>query len=140
MTKIFIDTNIFIYFLDKSKSKKHNDCSSLFRLIESGKINPYTSNIVFMELVYILVKHYKQSKKAAAKTLLTLAEMRNLSIIEKSNSFLAINYFRDYNTKFGDCLIATQIPSDTTIITYDKEFSRFPNLTTMTAATILEQI
>jgi predicted nucleic acid-binding protein len=132
MNKVFIDTNIFIYFLDENESIKKQNCEKLFKAIESGKIKPYSSNIVFMELIYVLVKTFKQSKKIASQILTKLSQMRNFTLIEKTDSKKALLYFSKHSIKFGDCLIATQIPPKSILITHDKEFKKFSSINSMT--------
>lgn len=138
MNKIFIDTNILVYLLIKDQPKKQKECKKLLEIIEVGKIKPYSSDIVFMELVYVLVKHYKQSQKTIAKTLLKLSEIRNLTLIEKTDVKKALLAFEKHSIKFGDCLISTQIPPDSTLITFDKDFKKFPNVISMTPEEFLE--
>ncbi len=140
MNKVFIDTNTFIYFLNENESVKKQNCTKLFRTIESGKIKPYSSNIVFMELVYVLVKTFKQSKKTAAQILTKLSQMRNFTLIEKTDTKKALFFFGKHNIKFGDCLIATQIPSESTLITYDKDFQKISGVNSMTPEKFLRLI
>lgn len=137
MNKVFIDTNIFIYFLSENNSKEKQSCEQLFDQIEVGKIRPYTSSIVFMELVYVLVKTFKQSKKKAHYILDKFLQMRNLTFIEKTDTKKALSYFEQHNIKFGNCLIATQVGSEVILLTYDKDFKRFTELKTKTPAEFL---
>jgi predicted nucleic acid-binding protein len=126
--KVFLDTNIFIYFLDESQEKKQLSCAKIFELIEDGKLIPYSSNVVFLELTYVLIKNYKLSKKKASQILKTFLNMRNFSLVEKTNSKLAIDYFEKYNIKFGDCHIACQIPTQTTLLSYDEDFEKIKEI------------
>lgn len=124
MSKVFIDTNIFIRFIIKDDTKKLEDCSRLFERIEEGKIRPYTSNIVILEIQFVLIKIYKFSKNQALEDINTLLSLRNLTIIDKTNTKIALDLYRKNNIKYVDCLIATQIPKGTKLVTYDEEFSK----------------
>ena len=137
--KLFFDSNIFLRYLVPENPKSYENCTKLIELAESGEITPYISNVVVQEIIYILQKMYKFNKKRIFNWLAQLIHLRNLVIIEKTNTRSAINRFKTLNIKFGDCLIATQIPKGVTLCTYDTEFQKIPGLLTATPETILKQ-
>ncbi|OGC49578.1 hypothetical protein A3F07_02325 [candidate division WWE3 bacterium RIFCSPHIGHO2_12_FULL_38_15] len=120
--KIFIDTNVFLRFLLKDDPDSYEEVVKLFELVEEGKVKPYTSNIVILEIIYVLVKTLKISRTEVLRDIQDLFSMRGLIILEKTNTKEALKIFKQTGVKFADCLIATQIKSGTQLCTYDKEF------------------
>lgn len=128
MTKVFIDTSIFIRFLTKDDVEKYNQCAKFFDLVELGKLRSYTSNIVILEIQFVLIRLYKFPKDKVLEDINNLLSLRNLTLIEKSNTQEAIAIYQKQNIKYPDCLIATQIPVDTKMVSYDTDFSKIKNL------------
>jgi predicted nucleic acid-binding protein len=64
-------------------------------------------------------------------------KLRNLTIIDKTITAKALEYYQKYNIKLGDCYIAAQIPVGCTLCTYDKDFSRLSFLKVATPDMIL---
>lgn len=135
--KVFIETSIFIRFFTEDDPKKAKDCTALFELIESGNLQSYSSNVVIMEVLYVLSKIYKFPKKQVLKDLRTVLNLRNLTFIEKTNTMKALEVFEKFSIKFGDCLIATQIPEKLKIVTYDTDFKKIKGLDSVTPAEII---
>lgn len=125
--KIFIDTNVFVRFLVNDDPKQFQHVKKLFEAIEAGSIKPYTSNIVVLELVYVLTRIYKVKRSKALDDINTLLQLRNLTVVEKSNTKKALKWANEVNIKYADLLIATQVPAEVTLCTYDKEFNKIPN-------------
>lgn len=136
--KIFLDTNILLRFLVNDVPEQHEICSKLMSEISKGNFTPYFSSIVVLELVYILNQTYKKPKKMMLEKIEKLLELRNLTFIEKSDTNKALALFKKYKIKYGDCLIATQIPEGVTLVTYDKEFKKIPRLITRTPGEALK--
>lgn len=134
--KVFIDTSILIRLFTHDLSDKVEECEKIFEYIKEGKIKPYISNVVYMELIFVLTKQYKFKKDIVIKALEDLLSIRNLTIIEKTNTRQALEFYKKNNMKYGDCLIATQVPKGVTLITYDADFSKTPSLKPQTPAEI----
>ena len=132
MKKAFIDTSVFIRFLTKDDPTKFQDCLKFFELVEEGKIRPYISNIVILEIQFVLIRLYKFSKVKVIGDIETLLVLRNLIVIEKTESASALRLYKKYNIKFADCLIATQIPAGAKLLTYDDEFAKLEFLSPAT--------
>lgn len=140
MIKIFLETSVFIRFFTQDDPEKGEKCTQLFRMIEQGKARPYTSNIVLMEIIYILIKVYHYPKQEVVKDVSRALSLRNLILVEKTNTKMALNYFKNYSIKYGDCLIATQIPPKVTLITYDSDFSKIPSLILATPEILIKKL
>ena len=127
--KVFLETSIFIRYFTADDKKKFKDCVHLLELIEKGaKVRPYTSNIVLLEILFVLTRVYKFSKKEVLEAVQKILNLRNLTLIEKTNTKEAMKTFQRLNIKYADCLIATQVPAGATIVSYDADFSKIKNL------------
>jgi predicted nucleic-acid-binding protein len=139
VTPAFLDPNIVLRFLIDEHTIQHRECVRCFVAITDGLIRPYTSNIVIAEIHYVLIKLYKQPKASVVESIETLLKVRNISIIEKSDTPQAIAWYKVLNLKFGDCLIATQVPKGVTLLTYDRDFEKIPSLVAKTPGEFLSR-
>lgn len=121
--RIFLDTSVIIRFLTADDAGKYEDCKTLFEMIERGAFVPYSANIVTMESIFVLTKLYKFPKDRVVKAMLSILSMRNMTIVEKTDSVKAIGLFSGKNVSFGDCMIAAQLPVGVRLVTYDADFS-----------------
>lgn len=139
MKKLFLDTNIWLrFFLRDNEQAK--DCSELLNHVELGNLTPYISSIILLEINYVLTFTYKYPGSKSYKYLEGILKTRGLTVIEKTNSANAMKNYKSHKIKFTDCLIASQIPKDMVLITYDQEFKKIPGLSVQTPAQILEKI
>lgn len=132
MIKIFIDTSIFIRFLTKDIPEKYDECENLFQVIQNGEAKAYISNFVLFEIVFVLTRQYKFPKKKVLQILDQILKIRNITLIEKTDTSKALRLYKEYNIKYGDCVITTQIPKGVTLVTYDRDFSKIPALKPLT--------
>lgn len=131
MTKIFLDTNVWLrYLLQDNRNSK--SCGELIQAIEAGKFRPYTSTIVLLEINYVLTSLYKIPISRVAKDIRIITKTRNLTIIEKTNFPEALNLYQKTKIKLADCLIATQLPTNSILVTFDKDFKKVPKLAIQT--------
>lgn len=127
--KIFLDTNIYIRFFTKDKPEVWPQCQSIFQLVIEEKINLYISNIVVAEILFVLIKTYKFAKNEVIADILKFLKLKNTALVEKTNTNKALDIYNNLNLKYGDCLIASQIPHGVTLCTYDTDdFKKIPNL------------
>ena len=136
MDKLFLETSIFIRYFTEDDPRKFQDCVRLLEIIEKGKLRPYTSNIVVFEILFVLTRIYQFSKKDVIEAIKKILTLRNLALIEKTNTKRAIKLFEKYSIKFPDCLIATQIPQGVKIVSYDDDFGKIDGLTSIDPANI----
>lgn len=126
--KVFLDTNIFIRFLTKDDESSYKNCKDLLQQIQNGRFRPYTSNIVVMEILFVLNNLYKTPINKAISDVKTLLALRNLVIIERTNTKKALEMSSKFRVKYADCLITAQLErKDIVLCTYDKEFKKIFN-------------
>ena len=136
MIKIFIDTSIFIRFLTKDVPEKYSECESLFKLAQDGEVKSYISSFVLFETVFVLTRQYKIHKSEILQMVHQILKIRNITLIETTDTIEALRIYGKYNIKYGDCVIAAQLPKGMTLVTYDADFSKIPSLKSITPADI----
>ena len=137
MKKVFLDTNVFLRFFVPSDTEKHRASKELISYIEKGALRAYTSNIVFLECYYVLTSFYKTPRDQVVEIFTRISGMRNITIVEQSDTKQAIALWKQPSVKFMDCLIATQVGKGITLVTYDREFRKFPSLAVADPAEVL---
>lgn len=126
--KIFLDTNTLLRLFLKDNPNQFEYCQSLISAIEEGKFQAYTSGIVFLEISYVLKSVYKIPFEEIVKILDSVLDIRGLTIIEKTNTKKAIDFFKKYKIKFTDCLITSQLSKDTILVSFDEELSKIKEI------------
>ena len=135
--KVFLDTNIWLRYLDSEEERMHTSSKALIRAISEGKIKSYTSAIVFLELSFVLRRIYKVPKDKINNDIVKLLALRGLVLIEQTDFRRAFGWHRTYGVKLADCLIATQVKKGMTLVTYDEEFKKLPLLAVATPAEVI---
>lgn len=126
--KIFIDTNLWVRFFIQDVADQYEMTKSLLARVEAGEVKAYTSTIVLLELQFVLQKLYKLSFEGVLEVFEIIQKVREMTIIEKTNFALALKYYRQYRIKFPDCLIASQLPKEIILISFDEELSRIKEI------------
>ncbi len=135
--RVFLDSNVFLrYFVPEQKSM-YDECEGVLRGIENGAYQPYISAIVALECSYVLGKVYKFSSKLVVEAIQTMLSLRNLTVVEITDTRKACTIHQTTRVKLSDCLIATQVPAGVTLVTYDREFAKIPGLTVRTPKEIV---
>lgn len=129
MKKIFIDTNLWVRFFIEDNQEQFDQTKSLLAQVEKGNFRVYTSTIVLLELQFVLQKLYHLSFEKTIEIFEIICKIRNITIIEKTNLDLAIKFLKLYKIKFPDCLIASQLPKDAILVSFDEELSKIKEIT-----------
>ncbi len=135
--KVFIETSVFIRFFTHDDAKKAVDCDRFFAKVEEGVIRPYVSSIVILEIIFVLTRLYKFPRIEVMNAIEKILQLRNVTLIEKTNTSFALMWWGHASKQYGDCLIASQIPIGVALATYDQDFRSFPNLMPMTPGEIM---
>lgn len=140
MRKLFLDTNIFLRFFLRDEEGQYQNVLKLLSVIEEGKFRPYTSSIVFLELNYVLRNIYKLSVSETVAHLEAMGKIRGMTVIEKTDSIRAINLYKKYRIKLGDCFIATQLSKGSILVTYDEDFGKVKEIESQNPEAILKEL
>lgn len=136
MNKVFLDSNVWLRFFAQDNSQ-FESVQKLLAATENGQYFPYTSAIVLLEISYVLKTAYKQPKDKINAYLKSICGIRNITIIDKTNIKRSLEISEKTGIKFSDCLIASQIPKEAVLVTFDKEFARVGGIVCKTPAELL---
>jgi predicted nucleic-acid-binding protein len=125
MKSYFIDSNIFLRFLDDS-SKQHLNCKHFFTLMEENKFKGIICSTVVLEIYFILRRFYRLPLKDCQQKIAGILKTRNLVISDNYNYPIALDLFIKSGIKLPDCLIASLhfLQKGGIIISYDKDFDK----------------
>ena len=115
---IRLDTNYIVRYLT-------NDNIEMAEIAEDIILNknPYISNEVLAEVVYVLVGVYSIPKNDVADMLIQLISFSNIQIENKNIVINALKIFQTKNLDFVDCILCSYSTIDT-IKTFDKKLNK----------------
>ena len=140
MRKLFLDTNIFLRFFLRDDEGQYQNVCKLFSKIEEGKFKPYASSIVFLELNYVARSIYKLPIHEVLDYIEAVRKMRGMTVVEKTDTKGAINLYRKYKVKLGDCFIASQLPKGAILCSYDDDFKKIKEIQVQAPDEILKEV
>lgn len=123
-SRIFLDTNIWLRYFVKNDPDQYEAVLNLISRVEQGKFKVYTSSAVLMEINYVGQRIYQIPKDQIIIWFKAIQKMRSMVLVEKTNFELALSFYQKYNIKLADCLIASQLPKNTVLVSFDEEFSK----------------
>lgn len=126
--KIFLDTNFLLRYYLKDNPEQFEDCKNLILQIEEGKFKVYASALIFLEISYVLKSVYKFPLSDIIDVLDSIFSIRGITIIDKTNTKIALQFYKKYKIKFTDCLIASQLPKDTILVSFDEELLKIKDI------------
>lgn len=130
MKKLFLDTNVWLRFFLKDEVKQYETVYRLIAQIESGRFRAYTSSIVFLEISYVLKSLYHFTHREIDDVFRAIKEVRGLTVVDETDIDKTLVYWRKYQIKFSDCLIASQIQKGMELITFDEEMAKINEVVT----------
>ncbi len=99
----FVDTNYFLRFILKDVDKQYLEAKDLFKDATSGKIELFTSLIVFFEIYWVLDSFYEKKKKEMVKILKSLLALSFVRLDERNILEKALQTFSGENLSLEDC-------------------------------------
>lgn len=129
MTKVFVDTNVFLRFLTNDDPVKAKRAEMLFRQAIQGKIQLITSLLVIAEIVWTLESFYHLTKTDIASKVEIILNTSNLLCPEAEIIVMALDLYVQGNMDFIDAFHAYDLQAQglLQIATYDrKHFNRAP--------------
>ncbi len=131
MNYIILDTNIIIRFITADDKIKQEKAARLFEKIKEGKITAFIHDVIFAEIVFVLVskKLYNLPKNKIQALLLPIVNLANIKLNSKKRIKRALELFVKYSIDFEDALIATDAENKKTeIISFDRDFKKIPSI------------
>lgn len=129
VTKVFVDTNVFLRFLTNDDPVKAKRVETLFRQAIKGQIQLITSLLVMAEIVWTLESFYHLTKTDIASKVETILNTPNLLCPQAEIIVMALDLYVQENIDFIDAFHAHDLQTQglSQIATYDhKHFKRIP--------------
>ena len=129
MTKLFVDTNVFLRFLTNDDPVKAKRAETLFRQATKNQIHLTTSLLVIAEIIWTLESFYHLSKADIASKVETILNTPNLFCSETETVLMVLDLYVQENMDFIDAFhaYALQTQGLSQIATYHhKHFKRVP--------------
>ncbi|HBL52033.1 MAG TPA: hypothetical protein DDZ05_02335, partial [Candidatus Blackburnbacteria bacterium] len=82
---------------------------------------------------------YKFPKLGVIADLQKILQLRNVVLIEKTDTEKALLLFKRHAIKYGDCLISTQVPKSVVLISYDSDFGKIKGLKVSTLSDVISK-
>ena len=105
---LLIDTNVIIRFLAADVQEQHLMSVDIMNKIYTGELKVEILGEVLMEVLFIMVKQYKEAKKDVIEYLQTLLKLDGVVNKDKFILIEALDMMRDKNIDFVDALICTK--------------------------------
>jgi predicted nucleic-acid-binding protein len=129
VTKVFVDTNVFLRFLTNDDPVKAKRVETLFRQAIKGHVQLITSLLVIAEIIWTLESFYHLGKADITSKVETILNTPNLICPEAEMIVMALDLYVQENIDFIDAFHAydPQAQALSQIATYDhKHFKRVP--------------
>lgn len=137
MTKILLDTNLWIRYILMDNKEQFGLVKTILDLNEKGNIKLFCSSIIFLEISYVLKKVYRFKFSEILEVMQSIRNTREITILEDTDFDRAFNYYKLYQIKFTDCLIASQLSKDIILTTFDLEFRKIKEINCQTPKELL---
>lgn len=128
----FIDTNIFLRHLTNDNPVQSPACFALIQDIEQGKIQAWTSDLVILEVIFVLSSKtlYNVGRAKIRDLLLPLINLPGIKLTNKRMYRRAFELYTTLSIDFTDAYNAALMEShkNAEIISYDKDFDRIPTV------------
>lgn len=131
MKPIVLDTNIIVRFVTADDKQKQEKVAALFEQIEKGKITAFIPDVIFAEIVFVLIskKLYALSKKTIEAVLLPIINLSHTKFHRKKSIKRALELFVKYDLDFEDALIAAYAEKGKNeIVSFDSDFKKIPSI------------
>jgi predicted nucleic-acid-binding protein len=125
-----LDTNVIIRFLTRDDKKKAEKCRELFEAAVKGKIKLFITDLTIAEVVWVLEKIYKLTKREIRLNIETILNTLNLTFQNKNIILESIVLYDIYDIDFIDVYhkIYMQKADIKSIYSYDKDFDMFEDI------------
>ena len=132
---LLLDANIVLRFLRQDEPEQSKACVDLFLRAEQGEFSLQLTALSFAEVVWVLISFYHQPRAKVAELLASL--LQHPAIITENRDRLghALSLYATTNVDFVDCYLAAHArETGHPIVTYDRDFKKFPGLIWRTPA------
>lgn len=120
---IFVDTNYFLRFFLEDVKEQHLEVKKLFQEAALGKVELFTSVVVFFEIYWVLASFYEAKKDEVVETLKNFLALSFIGIEERNILDDTLAVFVTENISLEDCynLTYARFKRAKTFKTFDKK-------------------
>jgi predicted nucleic acid-binding protein len=105
MTKYFLDSNIFLRYLNKDEPRYAAAAALLFEKAKAGELELFCGPPVFFEIAWVLRSVYKIPNTLVLDTLESILSIPNLKVFDADYVSAAIGLAREKDCSFADSYI-----------------------------------
>jgi len=120
---IIVDANIILRYLLRDNEKFYKEAEALFNDAFSGKKKILIMHSIIAEVVYVLLKLYKVSRKEIAEVLIELMKIKGVKVQDKEILLNTFKMFKNKNLDFIDCLLCAY-SRKYKVMSFDKEVNK----------------
>ena len=106
MSKVFVDTNVFLRFFTLDDEGQHEKAAALLRQADAGQVQLVTGPPVLFEIAWVLRSAYGASREKILDALSAIAATPGLELLDAGTADEAITRARESNADFADAYIA----------------------------------
>lgn len=119
------DTNFILRYLLRDIEDQFQETDAFFEDVRSGKTAAFIAESVLVECLYILTKHYKVPRAAAASNLTTLLQYKGVTNADKAVLVKSLRLFAETPLDPVDCILASQSALEGHLVmTFDKALKK----------------
>ncbi len=121
-----LDTNLILRYFRRDNISQTQAVRLLLADAKQGKCLCHLSVLLFVEVVFVLMRVYAVSKKDISEALLAVVDLPYLVIEKKEIVRAALEWFPSTSVSFIDLLLAVEAKqTGKTLVTFDKKLKQF---------------
>lgn len=131
MNTCFVDTNLFVRYLTDDDAEKSDRVEALLSKASEGKVQLVTSDLVLVELIWVLESSYKMKPGEITPMIRAIMATPGLQVINAELISRALDHYENMNVDIVDAHIAALMKkmNITDVFSFDrKHLSRISDL------------
>ena len=137
MQRVHVDANIILRFLRNDDPKQSPLAAQLFQQAQAGAFLLLVSQVILMEVVYVLSRTYGIERPRVAQLLRALLASGSVDCEDGGVAMDALAHITSNQISFGDAILAAQsIRADESVATFDRGLARHPGVKVIDMATL----
>jgi len=125
MKEYWLDTNVALRFLLGDAKELAEKARAIFQGAEEGRWRLIVHPLVVAEMVYVLLRFYRQPKAAVTRVLRELLSLPGVRVLERSAVMNALARMEQSSLSFTDAFLAEKAKAaGTPIATFDADLRK----------------
>jgi predicted nucleic acid-binding protein len=114
MKKYFVDSNVFLRYLNRDEPNHAMRAAALFKEAQDKKVELLCGPPVFFEIAWVLRSFYKMPNSGILDILESILAIPGLKVLDAERSAAAISKARAKNCSYADSYIAATADANNT--------------------------